>query len=1740
MIEYQRFDNTFRSPDRGRTDDFGNPLGNNDTIRIVEDEQPPFSGGRRNTPITRQLPLPPLPTTPFEITDLVCRDINAINFNQLGTCIYKVPDPSVNNEEFLGRVNFIFQSNCPNTSVFIDNTKIGVAPQNIVLTDKELLTLKRFTASKSGYSTQEIYEVYTLTKTFSKKILPILSKSEKEFNDIGIGNISENIFFGTPRKGISPSENPLTNILIYTYYELVVNKIGLDGIRLPVAVPNITDANSFDFTGHRNVSVNLSFSLGEILQGDSIKSPTTEYYVRIIGDLPSDNIIIYRNQKNQGGNLRIGVPVEFEFTLNQGDTSAYIDFFGNGISENTHTVKYEFRNLSSNRVITRTGIDARFELYPGNNDVQITAQKIPFTETPLGQPRINVDRRFISLNKSDTLPSKEYQINYNTFDAEYVVYTKDNTQRELPPNGTLTLSTGEFEIGTTKIYLQPVSTINGSGPYETIVVTTESKTFLPGPDITHIDFPRTIKGADFLEYNVEFNLIYQSINTNYVRIFAGGISNSNFLSQSSPSGKIKLNVADVIRKSGQSLDEFRDITRFKLFLIPYNEEGDELTAGKTEEISITFDKGDLKLQRKNVLNDIKAAFENDFDEDGFKLFTSPFLTHYLHLGNAENKLVGTFGIDKETFSETRINPTNNQTEIIEEKSLVLKLYEPLPRNISTNDRVWISKIQSIPVIDQITITEDITKSCTRLTPNFDLDFGDDIGFQIYDQLIASGSVSSTSVVNEFVSSSGFSLENLDLNFVTGSDYYWENFVKYSSATERVENFYYKVKLIEAYEEKINRNTSLLTGSLSPATLNENERNQTKINNIKKEFDAFEKFLFTSSSESDLTYPKVNNTGSLLHSTSSDALSWYSISINSAELYDFNNANSLRNNLPEHIINDRNNSDFILFFDMVGQHFDIVYTHAKGFAQSRHLEHKLDKGIKDSLIYHMLESLGWDTKSGQQSQVLWEYAFGLSKEGIQVSSLSGRDRQEEIWRRILNNLPYLYKHKGTKRAIHAVMSCYGVPASMLTIMEFGGPKDPTLSGTTKFSFEDRTAAINISGSSSIVVPWKEHTSGSVTDYPNAVEIRVQTSQRQDQRIISGDSWSLDVLNTGTGSLARVQLTVGDQSSSTQPIPFFNDEYSSIFINRISGSLNYSFDLYVKEGFQERIRNEGFASISSASLDWELGNEIQIGGSTFIGEVDEFRLWKTPLDESLLDNHTLLPDAINGNHISSSTEDLLFRNDFEFPKNRHTSGDVNIKNVALIQSYATSSIAQNFENVSDYPFQYTPYDRTVTAEVPQSGFNVGNKVRFEDQTLISNLNYKTRATRKMYDQAPIDSNRLGLFFSPIKEINMDILRSLGSFNIDNFIGDPSDEYSNEYRSLRDLRNYYFDRYTLNFKEYIQLVRYIDKSLFDVLEQLVPARAKVSKGILIEPHILERSKTEWKRPSGEENYHETLIDTQEDINIVLNNNTYLAVITTSEDTNLSGETPFYFADINTEDITILSGTKDFYNGTISTENNTTLSGFITVNSGSDMGGISVTINAQITASILSQFDGTQAYQQVGMDPDSMGTLGLGLYGENGYSLRTRIDKDGNRLVERVKVYLLTEQFTELVPNSSGSVQSGSENIYSELVPPLLENVTKFRTKVNILPFTGSDGLESRLSFTGSVNYVTHEPLNNYFPSHYRYVGDLPTGLQNSYFKGSKQTSLTTLDGGSSVQTFTTNPNTLRVTDTGRGSGEPILEVD
>ena len=1723
-----------------------------------------------------------------------CTDPTSLNYNPLatvddGSCSYAVPTQPIKDKV----IELSLNANEPFRDILLNGERVDKQLKNtLVLSAKEVLTPKTISISNVNGRAKEEYTIFALKQTITKEIKPIVDilpdadviLEEARFTDVGVNISGEaiksygtysapeirnigtsplqlsgfgntaipNLYLGYTQpvkpKTIKRPELILGNIN-YEYYTFIIQKKGFQSKKIAIAKPYDSELDTkgliVPILGNDNKSPKASAALSFTLESINPPPLPIPYIVDIESDLAGDGIIQYTTSWGDSGKL----PSSGKLQLSgENLTKATIEFFGVGISSYTHDVCYEYftGNKKGGEPIKKIpNIDAKFVVSPYNQTIKVSAKRAEITPPPT-KPNLRTEVDSITYNINSKEPLK---IGYETTYTDLVYYQLGKTKKKISRSGSLILTQSDFlnGVGNYTIYLQPVSERGGSGDYKKILVNVIQKDYLPGPDITHINYPQNIKGADFQEYNVPFRVTWQSINTNYVRVFVGKRSKDTFLGQFSPSTSADFNVEDVLRVAGNNLDTDANIVLFKLIFVPFNEEGDSLTEGKEENITITFDKGDLKLRRGNVVADLRQAFVNNIDSKKLIRDTSPLLSHYLHIGDGNNKLISTWGIDDLTFAEEYTDEETNQTKYRNvEKSLVLKLYEPLPRNITTNDVVWVSKIQSVPLVDVVEITEDFSKHCTPLTPNFNLDVTDSIGYEMLDDIIASGSSSSTEIVNEFVSSSSFNLSSFNIQFgkrkeklfeeYSGSAnlvlpygdevYNWEEFVKYSSAEERSENFFYKVKLIESYNSKIDEiDTKVSTVSLS----NQKTKLQKQINDVKKGFDSFEKYLYNETGS--LTYPGAG-LNELSASNDLSVSGWYESIVSSSQYYDSHNPSRLSFNLPEYIKLDDKNDEFTLFFDMIGQHFDILHTHIKGISRSKKLEHKYDVGLKDDLVYHLLESFGFNADSGAESQLLWEYAFGYwNKEketrgdGSQKSVLTPKDRQHQIWRRLLNNLPYLNKHKGTKRALHAAMSCYGVPNSLLTIMEFGGPKDPTQTGTTQFTFEDRTAAIELVSGSSIIVPWKQYDSGLSNDWPNSIEIRLNTENRQDHQILSGSNLSLDILKD-TGSLAKVQLTVGPDSASTETIPLFNDEYTHIVVNRTSGSTD-TFEVFVKEGFQGRIRSETSSSLTATTKAWTSGSELHLG-KTFVGSVDEFRLWRTPLSQSRIENHTLMPEAIDGNHISASTHDLFFRNDFEYPKNRHSSGDTAIKNVAVTSTYSAFSTASNFDNNTTYPYQYIPYDRDVTANVPSTGFNFANKVRFETQTKLIDLSYRQRATKKSFDQSPVDSNRLGLFFSPIKEINLDIVKSLGDFNIDNYIGNPADEYSDEYTDLKTLRNYYFSRYTLNLHEYIQLVRYIDKSLFKTLESLVPARAKVSSGLLIEPHVLERSKTKWTKPSGTLSSLTSSIDVEQDVNVISTNPQYNALLTASQEITLEGDNPQYSGIVDAESNTVLTGTKSDFAGTITNTDNTTLEGTITRNSGSDMGGISIRVDAQVTGSVQGQFESTQ-YQSVGMEPDSLSVAGFGLYGKNGTVLRTRLFNN-NIVKDRVKVFLLKQSFTEDIPKN---INPNDSSLGREV-----ETVTKFRHKVSILPWTGSNGLESSTPSGGDI--VTVTPLDGYFPTHYRNTTDLTTGLENSFFNGSKQTQSTTLDGGAPVQTFTTNPNTLRVSDAGRGSGEPILEVD
>lgn len=1345
-------------------------------------------------------------------------------------------------------------------------------------------------------------------------------------------------------------------------------------------------------------------------------------------------------------------------------------------------------------------------------------------------------------------------------------------------------------IGSYKVILVPsttkkvgVSLLSGpvgsdGNPIE-FVLSVVNEVYVGIPDIRNISYPSELFGPDFVGTDVNFQISYDSINTDYVRLYNG----TNF-TQLKSSGNISLNVKELMQLSGDNVAEDNNNIVFNLKLIPYNISGIETVIGKEEFITIKFVKSNYTIPRNVAINRIAEAFINQFDRSLLRDSPSKYLSHLLHFGEGDNKLITTW--------------TGSQN------SLILKLYEPLPTSVQDNQQVWISKILANPIIDTIRLIGDTTQDCPPLKgPNFGLELDNGIGYQVFDDLISSGSYSSNLLINKYAQSKGIDTSKLNIEYVKDSEYSWENYVNFGSAEERVNNFIYKLGILEKYiqeyqqltEQTFNIGYVLTEDSLGIFTpeIEGNEILNTedsldmqfetaitygqysidesgvllnKINTIIQNFDGFEKFLYTSTNS--LAYPKFNNTFSdgitrkvNYLTTTDESKIWYNTIVASAGNYDKYNTNYLVNNLPLFIQEDYDNNDFIVFLDMIGQHFDIIWTYITSLRDNKKIGEAQSKNIINTVVGPVLQSLGWDTKKAFNSNFLWEHVYGTNREGYQMYSMPLEEANNQVWRRILNNLPYILKHKGTGRAMKAIMACYGVPQSMLTIMEFGGPQDPTTDATTKFTFDDRTAAIhltgnlNTNGSSNIKVPWK--VAPTTGNYPACIEFRVKPDElpNTSYTLISGSEWKVDFVRT-TGSFVSLELNFGgdvgessyfmttgvgtpyinvtteeyvfgpEYKTGSINIPLSLENYTSIAINRYNyGGSQSQYEIWMASS--DGIRINTFVSMSLLTSDnqWETGSSLQIGGNGFAGNVDEVRLWTVPLQRSKFENHSLFPDAINGNDFDSSTKDLLFRLDFEYPKDR--TSDSFIKNVAINESYTEPfGFANNMYSASAYPYQYTPYDRTVTATVPSLGFNASNKIRFEEQTLVTDLSHKVRATKKSFDRAPIDSNRLGLFFSPIKELNMDILKAFGDFNIDNYIGDPSDEYKDSYKELSVLRNYYFERLDRNIYEYIQLVRYIDKSLFDVLDDLAPARAKVSKGLLIEPHYLERSKVKWTKPESERNDFDTSINTFDDVSIDSTFNYNEGELNIQQIANLESNLNNYDGIVDANTGIVLESTNPTYESLI----NYNFIDILDADYPTYPPQGSVNIECPTGASLSGEVDSFSS-TQIGMEKNSLANLGYGLYAKRGNSVYRTIDDIFGNLEttgSRVSAFVVKETKAKKKKVQTGGYPATTSG------PIKYSTITTFEDKyyVSLLPFSGS------ISIGNEIVQVT--PINGYLPTHYKFVNGLGEGLQRSYFKGSKQTIATTPDGLSPVETFTTNPNILRVAKTGRGSGEPILEVD
>ena len=909
-------------------------------------------------------------------------------------------------------------------------------------------------------------------------------------------------------------------------------------------------------------------------------------------------------------------------------------------------------------------------------------------------------------------------------------------------------------------------------------------------------------------------------------------------------------------------------------------------------------------------------------------------------------LISNFKIDNVTYPESPY-------------SVVYKLYEPLPDTVQEKDFVTIVKEMIPPIEETCTLIPFVEEwiSDIVLIPPESFDVNSPIGsgqtnFKTYDQLTSTDSSIKEKLENALLSGSLSADINVDHS-------QFSNFVHFGSVEKRVKNFKYKLDLIEQYTDRsaslsgtsgsasllgligdpvtgayllvsgsseFNPPYKLVSGSLAQIQWWESKRRE-QINS----FDKFEKYMFYDSSSyssesigtfDDNSWPKQGGSGTytypyiLARTSQSSATTWYANQLVSASVYDRANKNRIRGHLPMFIQDDSDNDVFLNFIDMIGHYFDDIWTFIKAMTDVHDRRDKLSEGIAKDLLKPVAQSLGWELMDGKDLLSMMRYAHGMEQSGSEVpweySGTAERDISREIWSRVINNMPYFLKTKGTSRAIKGLVNCYGIPSSILRIMEYGGPKgtdtSPDYMLTRKF-----TKALNFFGASNNTYvqndTWEPVTlgDGATNRVPDTVEFRFKAVTGSNQVLVKrGDDWAIRLKDNGSvddrGYVSfMLNGTNGYQEVSSSDFPVYDGDFWSVMLTRtMSGSLksfvssdasnlDVDYTLYTKRYDAGRSKIV-YESQNTLTISGSLGaisesynasytgssDTITLGGpqhATFgeslSGSMMEYRNWTTALSETAFDNHVAAPIAFDGNHPSASYTDLVTRYSFDDNKDLSVGANQWFRDVSADQSFTSSAVPSGY--TSGLGSHFTSVMDQNKMKVPNLGpsrRSSANKIRIEDdvlkdRALLANpiLQFGESITVPAYDNAPIDSNKLGLYFSPSAVIDEDIITSMPNLDFDQYIGDPRDQYKERYEGLVTARNLYWQKYSgpNNFWDYLRLLRYYDNSLFKQVKTLIPARANANVGIIIEPTILERDKViVGKKPTFEPQHHTTIIDT------------------------------------------------------------------------------------------------------------------------------------------------------------------------------------------------------------------------------------------------------------------------------------------
>jgi hypothetical protein len=712
---------------------------------------------------------------------------------------------------------------------------------------------------------------------------------------------------------------------------------------------------------------------------------------------------------------------------------------------------------------------------------------------------------------------------------------------------------------------------------------------------------------EYFVYDINKTILYSSYNYSQYTVLANGQSagSNNEISQ------IIVDPEQSLINTGFSEGEYVTYFNFlnkkigsnleQLFISEISSDRTELRLDSTvlTEFSIVDQTTNFVIEREN---------------------TPYFLDFYLNFGDNRLVIANNILLDNQDPN----NPT-----------ILVKLYEALPENFDLNSTLWIVTLVEEPVAYQVSfpiVPVEVIDTFPLKGPNFNLDLKDQINNSTitldYTSLTTTALTSSQNQLKSLLEEKG-----LDIN-IDYSDF--NNYIHFSSAKLRLENFYYKIQLIEEYTENINLlNSTTNSPFYTSSSIAEYE---SKIDNIITYFDDYEYYLYYEIGP--YAWPKTNlqKPYILAASDSNEVLTWigstnpsspnYGGLLLSASLFDNDNKDYLLYTIPEYLRDDPQNKPYETFIQMVGQLYDGIWVYYKDIISKYDNDNRLEYGVSKDIVADAIRDFGIKLyQNNFSNDDLYTAFIGLTPQGglFPFPNITGSlptpsgfeyidtlisasndyipldDVNKSLYKRIYHNLPYLLKAKGTLPGLRTLITSYGIPDTVLRINEFGGKDKSNVNDWDDWQNTFNYAYHN-TGSNKITTDWSLNSLwNSPSNVPSTLEFRFKIP---DLSTISGSA-NVPLWSTNTNS--KIQLRYTGSGYNVHPptpnnplgLPYSGaiiDPYYQFthldFFPDFSGNPSLSASVYLP------FANEGWWSVMATrnGTDFKLyaGNNIYEGG------------------------------------------------------------------------------------------------------------------------------------------------------------------------------------------------------------------------------------------------------------------------------------------------------------------------------------------------------------------------------------------------------------------------------------------------------------------------------------------------------------------------------------------------------------------